>query len=391
MQKYLLAIIAVVAGLFPAPTLKADIPDGFEDIHYLVAKVPGLVPIRSDTPTMSSPSAAGRAVTYAEIISRAAKYFERQLGWTLPVRVLVLNKDDWNRISDIPYPAPHIRSTEKLILMPDSLVEFPGFETWGFDDVALNAVLTVHELGHGLAHVNGLNVSDTDASITEIIANMLMAGFILDEMPEMKRLLDGVPNGFSPTEPYQLSDFDYFYVTLGLQNYAYFQFVFAKTAGFMVSHKPISELMPAMVEAFRPGANYLPDANLARLEQIVPGAAASLAGLAGESRVASTAIVSCRDIMPANVHDNSVTLFVENRGTKPVRLRDVVWEKRMEETNLVIAKMLDEEPKKVEPEYFVMPPGRWFDFRVVPGQEMIVGDVGCFQVGTNPVRAVFRD
>jgi len=339
---------------------------------------------------MSSPSARDRAVTYGSIIGRAAEYFEAKLGWRFPVRMLVLNKDDWNKISDVPYPAPHIRTAEQLILMPDSLKEFPGFESWGFEDIPLNAVLTVHELGHGLAHVNGLNVNDTDRSITEIIANMLMAGFIYDEMPEMKRLLEGVPNGFAPTEKYQLSDFDYFYVTLGLQNYAYFQFVFAKAAGHMIRHKPLSELMPAMVKAFQSGAYFLPRANIDRLETIVPGTAATLDGLAGESRVAETAVVSCRNSLPENVQDNSALLLVENRGTDPIGLRDPAWEKRMEEFNIGLAEMLDEEPKKVEPEYFVVPPERWFEFRVVPGQELIVDGGGCILIDANPVRFVNR-
>ncbi len=391
MPRPAIALIASIAILLFAPASKGDIPPSFSDIHYVVAKVPDLEAVQSEMPVMSSPSAKDRAVTYGRIIASAARYFERELGWTLPVRMLVLDKDDWDRISDIPYPAPHIRITERLILMPDSLVAFPGFETWDFDDVSLNAVLTVHELGHGLAHENGLDVSGTDRSITEIIANMMMAGFIYDEMPEMRRLLAGVPAGFAATENYQLSDFDYFYVTLGLRNYAYFQFIFAKTAGHMVRNKRLAELMPAMMREFESGANFLPSTNIARLGSIVPDTAAILQPVAGESRVAEAGIDVCQNILPANVEDNSALLLVENRGTKPIRLRDTAWEKRREAINIAIAKMIEEEPKKVEPEYFTIPPQRWTDFRVVPGQELIIEGAGCIRIDANPLRFVNRD
>jgi len=391
MSRPVIALLVSFALLLFPPAGKAEVPESFADIHYLIAKVPDLETIPSDLPVMSSPSARDRAVTYGKIISSAAKYFEQKLGWTMPVRMLVLDSEDWDRISDIPYPAPHIRNTEKLILMPDSLVAFPGFDTWGFEDVSLNAVLTVHELGHGLAHRNGLNVSDTDRSITEIIANILMAGFIYDEMPEMKRLLEGVPSGFTPTENYQLSDFDYFYVSLGLRNYAYFQFMFAKAAGHMVRSKALPELMPAMVKAFETGAYFLPSANLAKLDAIVPGTSANLDGLMGYSLVKETAMVACRNMLPENVEDNSALLFVENRGTRPIRLRDTAWEKRQEEINIAIAKMIGEEPRKVEPEFFSIPPERWTDLRVVPGQELVVEGEGCIRVDANPIRFVNRN
>jgi len=390
MSKPLIALFVSLAVFLATPAGKAEIPDSFADLHYLIEKLPGLERVQSTIPVMTSPSARDRAITYGGIVGRAAKYFERELGWSLPVRMLVLDKDDWSRISEIPYPAPHIRTTEKLILMPDSLVAFPGFDIWGFDDVGLNAVLTVHELGHGLAHVNGLNVSDTDRSITEIIANMMMAGFIHDEMPEMKRLLEGVPKGFAPTEDYQLSDFDYFYVTLGLQNYAYFQFIFAEAAGYMVRNKPLAQLMPAMVKAFEPGANFLPAANIARLDSIVPGTAAILEPFAGESLVAEAPLIACLNTLPADINDNSAFLIVENRGTSPIRLRDIAWEKRMEEMNVGIGKMIGEEPAKVEPEYLSIAPQRWSEFRVVPGQELVVDGEGCIQIGASPVRFVNR-
>jgi hypothetical protein len=122
----------------------------------------------------------------------------------------------------------------------------------------------------------------------------------------------------------------------------------------------------------------------------VPGTASTLDDVVGESRVIETTVIACRNSLPENVQDNSALLLVENRGTNPIKLRDPAWEGRMEELNIGLAEMLDEQPRKVEPEYFFVPPGRWSEFRVVPGQELIVDGEGCIQVDANPVRFVNR-
>ncbi len=243
---------------------------------------------------LASPSATARGQPFAAAIAEASRFFDRTLGWRSDFRLVVLNRDDWAKIASVPYPAPHVWNRERLVVMPDTLAAFPGFEVWGFDDMRLNEALAVHEIGHALVHAHGIRWDLIDSAMNELLANVMMAAFIRAEMPDMMRLLDGAPAGFDPPGTRSLADFDHFYVGVGLARYAWFQFELARAAGVLTQAQPLAVLMPRLIGTLDEAHHELPELQVKRLEAVVPGVGRALSAFGFESSLPETALGPAR-------------------------------------------------------------------------------------------------
>lgn len=385
-----LAILAVFC--FSRLTAAEDtrpLPPGFEGLEPVLQHVP-LEAVPAAIPALSSPSARDRAGPFAEVIAKASGFFERTLGWRSDFRLVVLDAEDWGKVTTVPYPAPHVWNRERLVVMPDSLARYPGFDVWKFNDLRLNEILTVHEIGHALVHAHAIPWSDMDHTVNELLANVMMAGFLYDAMPEMARLLDGAPEGFDPPGTASLADFDYFYVGVGLERYAWFQFELARAAGFMVREKLLGELMPLLVGRLKPAKGDLPPVLLERLEAVVPGVTASFSAFSA-SQLPETSGGPCEHTTAIPAFTGWSSLSIENRSSKDLIFRNLRDEKELTDFQIEIGLTPENNPGEFVYAPTIIPPGtKWIE-KDVAGLDLVIEGRDCVRIPSAPGRFVARD
>lgn len=266
----------------------------------------------------------------AQVMSAAVSWYRARLDWDQPLAVAVLGREDWEAMARIPYPVPFAEMFWDVVVMPDSIVGFPGFARWGFDPRALNEALTFHEIGHVMA--NRLGIRSGNHFVEELIANIFLAAYVRAERPDLAFILAGVPAGFDRNDAYRsLIDLDDLYAGVGLMNYAWFQFRLAVLADFMVANAPLEEIIVGLREAFPAEAWHRREtipASLARLEVVVPGVSSLVADIIGDGMLPRVVPGVCAE--PVEISGDANTLFVENRGTEaflyriPALLRDAI-------------------------------------------------------------------
>ena len=194
----------------------------------------------------------------------------------------------------------------------------------------------------------------------------------------MERLLEGVPAGFAPTRPLSLQDFDYSYIGLGLQDYAWFQFVIARAAGFLTTEMAIKPLMDRMSTAFADTQGRLASANIAALEGLVPGTARLLEQVSGPSHNPQGQLVACTGHVPVLWGDKTSGLIIENRSGGMLRLHDPLGEAEREDTARVLVEKFGLPPDPpAAPKPVELPDGFGWSMAVAPDQEIVIEGRGC--------------
>jgi hypothetical protein len=225
---------------------------------------------------------------------------------------------------------PYAEVVTGLVVMPDSIETFPGFDAWGLDAVDVNANLTLHEIGHAIAH--DIGVWSSSHWINELVANVFLAGYLRAERPEDRSLLEGVPPGFADAaRTMNLVDLDDLYSGVGLDNYAWFQFRLAAIADFLAADADFGALVANLKAAFpaeeADNASIMPtpEEALRRLEAIKPGVSALADDLLGRPEMPTL------DTLPCGADDTATSepgvVVVENAGDETVRIS------RRDETN----------------------------------------------------------
>lgn len=282
-----------------------------------------------------SPGAETEADRYAAALGEAVAWFREAIGWEGRFAMAVLDAADYERYAGQTYPVPFAEVVTGLVVMPDSIATFPGFDAWGLDAVELNANLTLHEIGHAIAHDIGLWSSSH--WVNELVANVFLAAYLRAEQPD-NRLLDGVPPGFADAaRTTNLVDLDDHYAGVGLDNYAWFQFRLATMADHLAADADFAELIAALTAAFPAEeakiASVLPtpEEALRRLEAIAPGISALAADLLGRPDVPEIDAVACGPDEAAG--DATGVVLVENRGSQTLRIdtrEEAQWAVRLD-------------------------------------------------------------
>ena len=386
----LAAFAAIVAtGALSVPAAAGD----YDNLITL-----GLPVIAGSVPVYYSPSAEAEATVYAETFTRAVPWLRQQLDWDGNITMAVLDAADYQRVSAfIPYPIPYADTGDggRLVVMPDRIDSYPGFETWDLDPIALNAALTLHEIGHIVAAQTG--ILSGNHWVNELIADVFLAGYARAEEPAFTALLNGVPPRFaSAGKLTYLHELDALYAGVGLENYAWFQFRLADLADHIVTGRDFAAVIAELRDAFPASDAQVEsvDAVLLRLEQIAPGVTALAADMTEPSRLPAPAIGPCS--LPPDYGDGSFVLFVENRSDAPLRYTS---HGKVEELASVAIMM--QEIEEAELDAFVT--ASMADFRFAdalePGSIYVTtareGDVyaiegnGCFVVPDAPSRFVW--
>lgn len=334
-------------------------------------------------PTVSVPGFEQRAARYAITIERALDFFERELGWRIGFRLAVLDRPAWERVSQVPWPAPFVADAEAYIVMPASIAEYPGFDQWPFEDEALSEVLTVHEIGHALGKAKGL--ASTNHSTHELIADIFMAAFILDQHGSMLSLLDGPPAGFRAERHTQFADLDYLYSGVGLHDYAVYQFELARLARRMLAEKPFRELAPSLAEALQ-GKEYLMAAKSAQLlASVTPSIRVELQRFMGDSSLPAVEPTPCTGA----THEASgegTPIILENLGDTPLHVIDWAQQDRLQREADGLADLGGEDRKPIPVQPLVVGPGTYYPAFADVGQELDLGGGNCIRVPPTPSR-----
>lgn len=317
-----LATLAVAAAGLALASVTARAQDSHAlTLHGLQASD---LPYR-DTPfpIWNSPSAAAEADAFAATMADAVAWYRNQLDWHGGLRLAVLNASDYVRYAGQPYPVPYAEVDTGLVVMPDSIAAFPGFDAWGLEDRALNTSLTFHEIGHAIAHDIGL--WSNSFWVNELVANIFLAAYLRAAHPGDGTLLDGVPPAFAAAARTQhLTDLDDLYSGVGLDNYAWFQFRLAEMADHMVAGGDFSALVAGLRAAFPVSQTTVgmvmptPEESLRRLEILAPGVTALAADMVGRPDVPALETIACSPDDGAT--DAGGVVLFENADDETVRV-----------------------------------------------------------------------
>ena len=181
-----------------------------------------------------SADATEAAAFFARELDAALAWYAEELGWHGTIRAAVLNAADYRLVTPLPYPSPHTESATNFIVLADRANSHPGFELWDLDSEVVSAAWAFHEVGHVIAR--DLNVVSGNLWINELIANVIMAGYIRAERPDLMGYQSGMPSRFANANTYsRLSEFDELYFQMGQLDYLWFHFHLAAIADFLVA------------------------------------------------------------------------------------------------------------------------------------------------------------
>lgn len=361
-------IAGVLAICSPGPGLAVE-----AELSRLALKA-----VEAPVPTVAVAGSEERARRYAETIREALEFFEAELGWSLDFRLAVLDRPAWEKVSGVPWPAPFVQQAEAYIVMPNSIVDYPGFDQWSFEDRALTEVLTVHEVGHALGAANGLH--SANHWIHELIADLFLAAFIRAREPSMLPLLKGPPKGFGPFRHTQFADLDYLYAGVGLLNYAWYQFELARIADRMLDEKPFAQVIGALKR--EPGANtpYLAARSAERVVAVTPSIGDDLAHFTGASSLPAVDAAVCSHAMRRDDGENSGLVF-ENASARPFAVIDWVSHDLRQGVEDGFAALEGRPAKVLPPSAVTVEPDTFMPLFGHAGQELDIGNGHCVRVG----------
>lgn len=270
--------IAVVACMSVSPAF-AQIPGTIEGRVALL-----------DLPTIDangvmaaySDDAEDEAAFYAAEAMAAVEWYRGELSWDGVINMAVLDREDFQRTTAIPYPSPHAETATGFIVLADHVESHPGFDRWEIAGRDINAAWLFHELGHVIA--GELGIASRNLWVNELIASVIMAGYVRSERPEFGGFQAGMPPRFADAGNYEtLAEFDRLYFAMGQFDYLWFHFHIAEFADFIVDRAgSLAEAVEGLAREFPASASRRQETvpqTLVRLERIAPGIAERAAPL----------------------------------------------------------------------------------------------------------------
>ena len=223
-----------------------------------------------------SDSVAGEIASgYAAEAIAAAAWYRSELDWQEEMAIAVLDADDFRRVTAIPYPSPHAETRTGFIIIADRVDGHPGFGLWDVDERDINLAWMLHEIGHVIAH--DLGIGSANPWVNELIASVIMAGYINAERTQFAGFQSGMPPRFAGEGNYaSLVEFDRLYFAMGQFDYLWFHFHIADLANYVIEETgDLGAAMERLGQEFPAGRPpETVDGTLLRLEQIAPGISA---------------------------------------------------------------------------------------------------------------------
>ena len=211
--------------------------------------VPGPVPVYYST----GAGVEARALKYQKSILACQQWYDQQVGKHVDITLAVLNKTDWEKVTDFGYPMPfNFGGWRSLpppgIVVPTRLEDYPNSAEFTDDPELLTENIAFHELGHLYMHYADMEINDN--LLAELYANILMAAYTRAQRHDMLVFLQG-PSPKLPPERYtSLEDVQYIADDVGFTNYGWFEFQLYRMADLLLKDKPLPTLLAELKKTF---------------------------------------------------------------------------------------------------------------------------------------------
>lgn len=192
-----------------------------------------------------------QAISVSDLLNQSIHYFEQKLDVKEPFTLAILDLDDWNKITRIPYGLPFISGPPHIVCIPANIKnELGTIVLKAISDSKLDQkyslsneeiayrftnLIGFHELGHMYAKKLGINFPNKWTF--EFAATYLAFLYLQENSPKDNELwLDVASKLLKEIQPTytSLKDFDEKYVQVGIENYAWYQVVFLERVGEVV-------------------------------------------------------------------------------------------------------------------------------------------------------------
>ncbi|HWX23401.1 MAG TPA: hypothetical protein VN083_00100, partial [Vicinamibacteria bacterium] len=270
----------------------------------------------TNTRTPNSAGFEARALRYRKTLVACQEWYDQQVSAHVDFTLAVLNRPDWEKFTDDPYPMPASYSwPPPMVILPARFEDFPNSAAFTDDVELLVENISCHEAGH--IYTYKLEMDPDDTFLAELYANLFMVSFVRARRPDMLSFLQGPPANLKPQRYTSLEDLQYLAGDVGMTNYGWFQFQVYHLSDLLLKDKPLPALLRELKSAFRdPTARPFSDL-AARLEAIHPGLGAEMGSLWKPTTLPDAHPDPCSE--PARSGKDSV-LVVQNSSAKAVAL-----------------------------------------------------------------------
>jgi hypothetical protein len=257
-----------------------------------------------------------RALKYQKTLIACQQWYDKQVGKHVDFTLAVLNKADWEKSTDDPYPMPSSYSMPPpTVILPARFEDFPNSADFTDDVELLVENISCHELGHVYAYKLGMDPEDS--FLSELYANLFMVSFVRAQRPDMLSFLQG-PSAKLPRERYtSMEDLQYLVGDVGMTNYGWFQFQVYRLADLLLKDKPLPELLAELKNTFRDPTQRPFSHITAKLEAIRPGVGREMGLLWKPTTLPDSQAKPCKDDASSGKDSD---LVMVNSSSKPVKV-----------------------------------------------------------------------
>jgi hypothetical protein len=269
-------------------------------------------------PTYYSPGFEARALKYQRTLVACQQWYDEQVGKHVDFALAVLNKADWEKVSDgyFVYPLPYSLSLgDPIVVLPGRFEDFPNSAGFTDDVELLVENIAYHELGHIYAHF--IDMEAEDNFLAETYANVFMVSFVRARRPDMLFFLQGPPVKLPPQRYTSMEDLQYLASDVGMANYGWFQFQTYRMSDVLLQDKPLPILLSELKKAFRdPTLRPFPYV-AAQMEAIHPGIGEEMGSVWKPTTLPGVQPTRCKE---AAVSSKESVLVVQNLSSNTVKL-----------------------------------------------------------------------
>jgi len=272
-------------------------------------------------PVYYSSGFEARALKYQKAVIACQQWYNQQVRKHVDITLAVLNKEDWEKVTDVPYPMPaNVGGWRSLppagLLVPARFEDYPNSADFADNAELLVQNIAFHELGHLYVHYNGMEIDDN--LLAELYANIFMAAYVRAQRPDMIPFLQG-PSPKLPPERYtSLEDVQYLGADVGFTNYGWFQFQIYRMGDLLLRDKPLRKLLAELKRTFNDPVQRPFKEVATKLEFVHPGIAKEMGDLWNRTTIPYATPKRCAE---AGNSDKDSEVVVMNLSAKPVKIR----------------------------------------------------------------------
>jgi len=228
-------ILILILLIFALPLLSQTAKEKVKELN--------LPQLSGSVTTNYSKSFEQRAREVQDLLAPAGVFFEEHFGVKEDFQLAILDEQDWQNVTPIPYGLPFVSGPPNVVCMPassdhqlagivSSAIANKGLDKkYGLSNKAISelfvALIGFHELGHVYARAYG--ISFPNKWTFEFAASYMAYYYLQKNAPRYGALWIDVCHALLNTiepEHTSLADFEKLYTRVGIANYAWYQVVF---------------------------------------------------------------------------------------------------------------------------------------------------------------------